>query len=373
MRSIRKTLWTTTVIPLGLGVGALALGVSGLVPAGERIGTLGAAEASGDNPCAAENPCAADNPCAAACDPCAPDACDPCAPAACDPCAPAGCGPCDPCGPCAAAAGVGTECYIPRIQEAAAENPCAVCDPCAPACDPCAPACDPCAADNPCAAENQCAAACDPCAAACDPCAPANPCAVEDPCAPCAACDPCAACGPCAAACAPEVTDEEARAAYDCIIENLRGAQLDTSWADSDLDGAMDFLDWENVANAPYPSATHGNRLATNHANPLALSQYEMYEEIEAVPAGGIIAKPTFTVNPHGEAELGPLFLMEKAEAGAFPDSNDWIYSTVNPDGSLMGRTGGMNSDMMQSCAGCHMAMGGEWDDLIFLPDEYRR
>ena len=128
-----------------------------------------------------------------------------------------------------------------------------------------------------------------------------------------------------------------------------------------------------NFAALPYPSSTHGGRFATNHANEIAAEVYGDYEDIGEMPAGGVIAKPTFTVDAAGKASLGPLFLMEKAEAGSFPGTNDWIYTTVQPDGSLMGRTGGYNSEQMeQMCAACHTAMGADSDDLLFIPEEFR-
>jgi len=63
---------------------------------------------------------------------------------------------------------------------------------------------------------------------------------------------------------------------------------------------------------------------------------------------------------------------MEKAEVGAFPDTGDWIYTAIMPNGSMMGRTGGANSGGMQFCADCHLGIGSETDSLTYLPEEYR-
>ena len=116
------------------------------------------------------------------------------------------------------------------------------------------------------------------------------------------------------------------------------------AWLGSDNPGASDFAEWQNFARTPYVSFTHGERFAFNHANDIAAEQYGKFEEIDAIPAGGIIAKPTFSVSTKGEALLETLFLMEKAPAGTMPDTNDWIYSAVMPDGSLMGRTNGQDA-----------------------------
>jgi hypothetical protein len=160
-------------------------------------------------------------------------------------------------------------------------------------------------------------------------------------------------------------------------MEQQAAVQGDTSvvlasWTESDRSEGSDFAGWINFATTPYISSTHGERFATNHANAVAAEAYGRYEEIGEMPAGGVIAKPTFSINASGEALWETLFLMEKAEAGASPDTNDWIYTAIMPDGALMGRTLGANSDGMYFCAACHMGMGAESDDLIFLPEEYR-
>ncbi len=405
--SLRQSLRNSTVIPLGLALTGFA---GGAVVIAVAAPSAVQAQCSA-NPCAA-NPCAADksaacgaNPCAASCgaNPCAAEMDASCGA---NPCA-ASCGanPCaaDPCG--AASAGAASGCFVPGMQEASA-NPCAADDharaceanPCAASCgaNPCAASCEanPCAA-NPCAADkgascgaNPCAASCgaNPCAA--DPCG-ANPCAAN-PCAanPCGA-NPCAAnpCGanPCAAnPCAAaeprtDLTEAELQTLYTCLIEKLTEAAdtpesklAQTSWLASDNRGAQDFAAWENFARVPYISFTHGERYAFNHANAIAAEEYGKFEEIDAIPAGGIIAKPTFTVSGKGEAVLETLFFMEKAPAGTMPDTNDWIYSAVMPDGSLMGRTNGRNAGNVEFCVACHQAGGAQTDDLLFLDPEYR-
>jgi len=337
---LRAGLRSSTALTVALMMGAGTLGGAAFI----TLATGNAAYANcSANPCAA-NPCAADNPCAAA-NPCA--VADPCAA---NPCAAVD--PCGPCGPCAAAEGASTGCFVPRLAEASA-NPCAA---------------DPCAA-NPCAA-NACAA--NPCTA--------NPCAADTP---CAAANPCAASapgGPCAAAPPPEVSEAELQALYACLMESMSeqaamesdSGIVQASWTQSDRSEGRDFATWANFASTPYISFTHGERFATNHANDIAAEQYAMFEDVEVIPAGGIIAKPTFSISDAGEALWETLFLMEKAGAGMSPDTNGWIYTAIMPDGSLMGRTLGQNSDGMYFCAACHMGGGVDTDDLLFMEPEYR-
>ncbi|NBB96606.1 MAG: hypothetical protein GVY34_00285 [Alphaproteobacteria bacterium] len=175
------------------------------------------------------------------------------------------------------------------------------------------------------------------------------------------------------------MAEDELQALYACLIDTLSEASADmgadlhkASWLASDNPGAQDFAAWTNFARTPYISFTHGERFAFNHANDIAAEQYGKFEEIDAIPAGGIIAKPTFSVSTKGEALLETLFLMEKAPAGTMPDTNDWIYSAVMPDGSLMGRTNGQDAANVEFCVACHQGGGYGQDDLLFLEEEYR-
>jgi len=178
-----------------------------------------------------------------------------------------------------------------------------------------------------------------------------------------------------------ELSDEQAAALYTCLTEALE-AQLATldaggeiegpSWLLSDRPEARAFLSWASVTRAPYPSATHGGRYVVNLAGPDAMPSYSRFEAGGPMPVGGSLAKPSFTVSNDGTAQLGPLFLMEKAEEGAYPEMGDWIYSAIMPNGSTMGRTGGPGNDAVQFCADCHLGIGAETDRMTYLPEEYR-
>ncbi|WP_114966971.1 hypothetical protein [Alkalilacustris brevis] len=176
------------------------------------------------------------------------------------------------------------------------------------------------------------------------------------------------------------MTDEELQALYNCLLETFdeqAAATADSgvmlaSWSQSEREEGRDFAAWANFAARPYISSTHGERFATNHANPIAAEHYGRYEEIGEMPAGGIIAKPTFSIGADGEAFWETLFLMEKAEPGTSPDTEDWIYTAIMPDGSLMGRTLEQNSDGMYFCAACHMGAPDSSDNLLFMDEQYR-
>ena len=259
------------------------------------------------------------NPCAAAkCNPCAAAKCNPCAAAKCNPCAAAKCNPCNPCkaacGACSPC-GAGKKCVVPRLQTAAKCNPCA--------------------------------------AAKCNPC---NPCAA-------AKCNPC---NPCGAGGAAELTDAEAVAVYDCLLKELKAA-----YAKSDNKIALSYMSWPRYSKQAYQSGTHGNRYVQNYANAKARA-YGAYEKAGTMPVGSAIAKDSFGVTPNGKVTIGPLFLMEKMNAGFSPGSGDWRYTMIMPNGSVFGTTWGAGSEKVQFCADCHLSVTPDVDSMLFMPDEYR-
>ena len=247
--------------------------------------------------------------------------------------------------------------------------------------------CNPCAA-NPCAA-NPCTA--NPCAAnpcAVNPCT-VNPCAVN-PCAvnPCAV-NPCAA-NPCAPAAAAELSDAEASATYGEVANELRAG-----YAKSDHPVAAMYFNWNRYNKVPYVSETHGGRYVNNFANDVAKA-YGNFEKAGVMPEGSVLAKDSFRVPPtnpcaanpcaanpcaanpcaanpcdtQGKVQPGPLFLMEKMEAGFNPETGDWRYNMIMPNGTVFGTTKGKDAAKVQFCADCHG--GSENDSLFFLPEEHR-
>jgi hypothetical protein len=135
---------------------------------------------------------------------------------------------------------------------------------------------------------------------------------------------------------------------------------------------AQDYQGWERLNTAPYVSATHGSRYVNNYPGPEAAEAYGQFEEIGAMPAGGRIAKDSFTVSPDGRVAVGPLFSMEKMPEGFNPASADWRYAMIMPDGSLFGVTNGPGSQNVQFCAECHAIVADTQDSLYFMPEEYR-
>jgi len=164
-----------------------------------------------------------------------------------------------------------------------------------------------------------------------------------------------------------EVSDAEARAAYDCLKPEMAAA-----FAGSTEAAGAAHLNWPHVSTGPYQSITHGGRYVSNTANDVAVVAYMKYEEIGKAPVGSILAKNSFTILEDGKAAIGPLFTMTKMEEGWNPETGDWRYSMVMPGGATVGVTKGPNAANMDFCHECHIA-GEESDYLLFLPEDFRK
>ncbi len=90
------------------------------------------------------------------------------------------------------------------------------------------------------------------------------------------------------------------------------------------------------------------------------------------MPAGAILVKDSFAVTQKGGVFSGPLFVMEKMAPGFEASSGDWRYTTIMPDGSLLGTTNGSGSDRVEFCASCHAQVGAEQDHMFYVPEAYR-
>ena len=128
---------------------------------------------------------------------------------------------------------------------------------------------------------------------------------------------------------------------------------------------------WRRYNLTPYVSATHGSRYVNNYANPQA-EAYGQFENAGTLPQGSVMAKDSFEVTDRGDVLTGPLALMEKMQPGFNPESRNWRYMMIMPDGKVFGTTDGEGSERVEFCAECHLAAGEENDHLFFIPEKYR-
>jgi hypothetical protein len=75
-----------------------------------------------------------------------------------------------------------------------------------------------------------------------------------------------------------------------------------------------------------------------------------------------VLAKESITISTKKkEAAVGPLFIMTKGEAGSAPETGDWVYSAVQPNGKPM-------TFKQSFCHDCHVAW--EAQDMMAYPME---
>ncbi len=158
----------------------------------------------------------------------------------------------------------------------------------------------------------------------------------------------------------------EALTIYDNVADRMA-----KGYAASGDPTAKVYRNWRLYNTAPYPSATHGNRYVNNYVNAVGKA-YGTLKTGDRLPAGTIIAKDSLTVTAKRDVFAGALFIMERLPTGQSPQTGDWRYKMIMPDGSLFGDTRGDGADKVAFCHDCHEA-ASEDDYLFFMPDAFKR
>ncbi|MEV8465205.1 cytochrome P460 family protein [Fluviibacterium sp. DFM31] len=146
-----------------------------------------------------------------------------------------------------------------------------------------------------------------------------------------------------------DLTGEEAAAVYDCIAGALK-AGYDSGpkrWIPAEF--VADYRDWTAASAFPAAPGVHSERFLVTYVNDVGAEAYMRYAEDPVIPAGTVIAKESFAVSEAGKVTPGPLFLMQKVEAGTSPETLDWYYMAVAPSGAPMAL------DVMTACNECHL------------------
>lgn len=171
-----------------------------------------------------------------------------------------------------------------------------------------------------------------------------------------------------AADCAVDVEDPFALEA--AAIEDIYACIKDDMVAGYAKEGdavASAYRDWTVTSTRPAVAGAHGNRLLQTFANDVAAEQYLKFaEDGVTMPVGSVLAKESITISAKKKAAVpGPLFVMTKGEPGSVPETNDWVYAGLQPNGKPM--------KFKQSfCHDCHVAW--EAQDMLAYPlEEVRR
>ena len=163
-----------------------------------------------------------------------------------------------------------------------------------------------------------------------------------------------------------EMSLEDAQKAYECIGEKLHaGYQKGKKfWIPADV--VKDYRNWTLVSTAPAAPGFHGNRFLVTYVNETGAAEYKKYAEDPTIPAGTWIAKESFSVTKKGKVRPGPLFIMQKVEAGKSPKTMDWYYMMVAPNGKPMA------VNVFKACSTCHMENFGHQGGLGYPVEEAR-
>lgn len=163
------------------------------------------------------------------------------------------------------------------------------------------------------------------------------------------------------------LTYEDAKSLYDCIESDLHAGynKGGKGWIPAEY--VKNYVNWKPAATAPAAPGFHGNRFLYTYVNDIGWDAYTDYKDEDAsVPAGTLIAKVSFSVNDAGEPKAGPLFFMEKAEAGASPKSDDWYYMMVSAGGQPQA------INVMTACVACHQDSFGFQGGMGYPAEDVR-
>ena len=164
-----------------------------------------------------------------------------------------------------------------------------------------------------------------------------------------------------------DLTFEEAQVVYDCIAADLHAGYMkgDKKWIPAEF--VRDYRDWTSANTLPANPGFHGGRFLLTRVNDIGAAEYLKFaEENVDIPAGTVIAKESFAVTESGKVQKGPLFIMQKVAAGVSPETDDWYYMAVAPNGKPMA------VPVMTACNECHIGIYGSQGGLGYPDPEVR-
>lgn len=173
------------------------------------------------------------------------------------------------------------------------------------------------------------------------------------------------------AACEPgksvdDVTYEDAQKVYDCLKDKLHAGYKKGKKRWIPKAYVNDYRGWKRVSKMPANPGFHSNRFLVTYVNEVGAAAYMKYEEDPVIPAGTVIAKESFMITDKGKVRRGPLFIMEKVEAGKSPKTNDWYYMMVNANGVPMA------VNVATACHACHQDNFGHQGGLGYPVEDVR-
>lgn len=162
------------------------------------------------------------------------------------------------------------------------------------------------------------------------------------------------------------LTGAEAEKVYECLSDKMHAGYKKGGKGWIDKSYVNDYRGWTRASSIPAAPGVHGDRFLITWVNKTGAAEYMKYAEEPDIPAGTLIAKESFSVNKKGKAVAGPLFLMEKTAKGKSPETDDWYYMMVAPNGKPMA------VNVMAACSTCHQGAYGHQGGLGYPVEEAR-
>ncbi len=164
-----------------------------------------------------------------------------------------------------------------------------------------------------------------------------------------------------------ELTFEEAQTVYDCIAAGLHEGYMKGKkrWIPEEY--VSDYRNWTIANTLPANPGFHGGRFLLTWVSEAGAEDYLKYKDEDVnIPAGTVIAKESFAVTEKGKVKKGPLFIMEKVAAGKSPETDDWYYMMVAPNGTPQA------VNVIKACSECHQGNFGHQGGLGYPAEDVR-
>lgn len=158
-----------------------------------------------------------------------------------------------------------------------------------------------------------------------------------------------------------DLDETQVVALYDCVKDAMAAG-----YAKEGDETGNSYRDWAVTSTRPAVAGPHGNRLLQTFANDIAADQYLKFaEEGVEMPVGSVLAKESVSISKKKKAARpGPLFIMTKLAAGGAPETDDWLYGGLQPNGKPM-------KFKQAFCHDCHTAWEDQ-DSLAYPLEEVR-
>ncbi len=164
-----------------------------------------------------------------------------------------------------------------------------------------------------------------------------------------------------------DLTFEDAQVVYDCIAADLHAGYMTGGKRWIPAGYVADYRSWTSANTLPANPGFHGGRFLLTWINDVGAADYLKFAEEDVfIPAGTVIAKESFAVTEDGKVQKGPLFIMEKRVAGVSPETDDWYYMAVAPNGAPMA------VPVITACSECHQGNYGFQGGLGYPDPEVR-